>query len=56
MKPMLTILDLETREIMFSGLTREERRELREITVDYKQVPEEEPELREPIPSPSRSG
>jgi hypothetical protein len=39
MKPMLTILDLETREIMFSGLTREERRE-----------------LREPIPSPSRSG
>jgi hypothetical protein len=48
----LTIL--ETREITFSGLTREERRELRENTADQKQGPVEEPELREPFPSPSR--
>jgi hypothetical protein len=45
MKPMLSILDMETRKIKFSDLTCEERREICEITADYKQEPAEKPEL-----------
>jgi hypothetical protein len=46
MKTMLTIPDPETREITFSDLTREERRELRGVTADRNREPVEEPEFR----------
>jgi hypothetical protein len=46
MKTILTIADPETREITFSDLTREERRELRGITADHNREPVEEPDFR----------